>query len=124
MTSNPIGSQAEADDRAFAEFLRQLELPSHNDTAIADIQRSAFTALIATYELKNPDSGTAHFVANLIAEGADLQVLRSDFARAAGIADLETLRFFSTLDAKLESGEMQTIDITDLSDEELLRLFE
>lgn len=122
MTSTPVNSQAEADDRAFADFLRQLDLPWHSDEAIAEIQRTAFKALLATYDLNNLDSGTARFVAHLIAEGADIEVLRSDFSRAVGIADLEMLRFFSTLDAKLESGELQTIDISGLSNEELLRL--
>ena len=45
-------------------------------------------ALIATYVSKLLDSGVARYVAQLIADGADLQALRSDFARAAGIGRL------------------------------------
>jgi hypothetical protein len=124
MTSNPVNPQTEAEDRAFAEFLRQLDLPRHSDKAIADVQRLALKALIASYDLKSADSGTAGLVAQLVADGADIDILRRDFARAAGIGDLAMLRFFSTLNAQLESGVLETIDITDLSDEELLRLFD
>jgi hypothetical protein len=127
MTSNPMhaapaSGYSQNDDRLFAEFLRLLELPWHPNPTTADIQKSAFSALIATYDTERADRGFVCLVAQLLSEGANIEGLRTDFARAAGITDLAMLRFFSTLDASIAAGEISTIDITHLSDEEFLKL--
>lgn len=110
-------------DRAFAQCLRQLEEAWRSDETISQPERIALAALIATFDLETPDSGIVRAVARLLADGADIEVLRDDFARAAGIFDLPMLRRFAGLDELIAGSQVETIDITGLSDAELLSLF-
>lgn len=115
---------AHNNDHAFIRFLRQLEGAWQSDDSVSPNERIALAALITTYDQQGADSGVIRAVNQCLAEGDDIEVVRHELARAAGIGDLAMLRRFAILDDQLEKGEVETIDITGLSDEELLRLFE
>jgi len=114
--------QLSPEDRAFVDCLRKVAESYDVDDTRTDDERYSLSLLIKTFP-PSDDSEFDKTLSEVVAQGCALHDIRQALAADAGIIDYAQLYVFATLDVRLASGELQMVDVTGLSDEELLALF-
>lgn len=114
-------TEMSVEDQAFVECLRKLAEVRQGEP-LTDDERFSLSLLINTFDTAQAGPEFAEALADILAEGLTLQEVREVLAEDAGIIDYAQLYFFATIDVRLAKGELKTIDVTDLSDDELLGL--